>query len=51
MFIQLMLYTYSFDLLILKEIIQKMSGIEFSEDMTSEQLSAFSGGEILRSEV
>lgn len=28
-----------------------MSGIEFSEDMTSDQLSAFSGGEILRSEV
>lgn len=41
----------SFDLLILKEIIQKMSGIEFSEDMTNEQLSAFSGGEILKSEV
>lgn len=28
-----------------------MSGIEFNEDMTSEQLSAFSGGEILKSEV
>ncbi len=28
-----------------------MSGIEFSEDITSDQLSAFSGGEILRSEV
>ncbi|XP_065225591.1 THO complex subunit 2 isoform X3 [Planococcus citri] len=40
----------SFDLLILKEIIQKMSGIEFNEDMTNEQLSAFSGGEILKSE-
>ena len=28
-----------------------MSGIEFNEDMTTEQLSAFSGGEILKSEV
>ncbi|XP_015792338.1 THO complex subunit 2 [Tetranychus urticae] len=40
----------SLDLLILKEIIQKMAGIEASEEMTNEQLAAMSGGELLRAE-
>ena len=38
------------DLLILKEIVQKMTGIETSEEMTDEQLEAMSGGELLKSE-
>lgn len=38
------------DLLVLKEIVQKMTGIETSEEMTDEQLEALSGGELLRSE-
>lgn len=40
----------SLDLLILKEVVQKMAGIEAAEEMTSEQLNAMSGGELLRSE-
>lgn len=40
----------SLDLLILKEVVQKMTGIEFTEEMTNEQLEALSGGELLRSE-
>lgn len=39
------------DLLILKEVCQKMTGIEATEEMTLEQLEAMSGGELLRSEV
>lgn len=42
---------HSLDLLILKEIVQKMAGIEAAEEMTSEQLDAMSGGELLRGEV
>ena len=38
------------DLLILKEIVQKMTGIETSEEMTNDQLAALSGGELLRAE-
>ena len=41
----------SFDLLVLKEVVQKMSGIEISEDMTSSQLEALAGGELLKAEV
>lgn len=41
----------SLDLLILKEVCQKMTGIEATEEMTLEQLEAMSGGELLRSEV
>lgn len=41
----------SLDLLILKEVVQKMTGIEATEEMTLEQLNAMSGGELLRSEV
>ncbi|XP_037040201.1 THO complex subunit 2 isoform X2 [Bradysia coprophila] len=40
----------SLDLLILKEVVQKMTGIEATEEMTLEQLNAMSGGELLRSE-
>lgn len=40
----------SLDLLLLKEIVQKMSNIEAAEEITNEQLDAMSGGEILRGE-
>jgi THO complex subunit 2 len=45
------LFTYSLDLLILKEIVQKMAGIEAAEEMTPEQLEAMAGGELLKGEV
>ncbi|XP_026326436.1 THO complex subunit 2 isoform X2 [Hyposmocoma kahamanoa] len=38
------------DLLILKEIVQKMAGIEAVEEMTPEQLDAMAGGELLKGE-
>lgn len=38
------------DLLILKEIVQKMTGIDTTEEMTDEQLEALGGGELLKSE-
>lgn len=41
----------SYDLAILREVIQKMAGIEVSEDMTNDQLLAMCGGELLRQEV
>ncbi|KAF0296371.1 THO complex subunit 2 [Amphibalanus amphitrite] len=40
----------SLDLLILREVVQKMAGVEAVEDMTEEQLSAMAGGELLRAE-
>lgn len=40
----------SLDLLILKEIVGKMAGIEATESMTNEQLAALSGGDLLRQE-
>uniref|UniRef100_A0A915B9T2 THO complex subunit 2 n=4 Tax=Parascaris univalens TaxID=6257 RepID=A0A915B9T2_PARUN len=40
----------SFDLLILREIIQNMSGIEPTAGLTSDQLEALSGGQTLRLE-
>ncbi|XP_066227917.1 THO complex subunit 2-like [Saccopteryx leptura] len=40
----------SFDLLILKEVVQKMAGIEVTEEMTVEQLEAMTGGEQLKAE-
>lgn len=40
----------SLDLLILKEVCQKMTGVEASEEMTMEQIEAMSGGELLRNE-
>lgn len=45
------MFYYSFDLLVLKEVVQKMSGIEISEDMTLSQLEALAGGELLKAEV
>ena len=35
----------------LKEVVQKMSGIEISEEMTNSQLEALGGGELLKAEV
>ncbi|KAI4462732.1 tho2 protein [Holotrichia oblita] len=40
----------SLDLLILKEIVQKMAGVEAAEDLTLEQLNAMAGGELLKAE-
>ncbi|XP_011499496.1 PREDICTED: THO complex subunit 2 [Ceratosolen solmsi marchali] len=40
----------SLDLLILKEIVQKMAGIEAAEELTSDQLDAMAGGDLLRIE-
>ncbi|XP_053229209.1 THO complex subunit 2 [Podarcis raffonei] len=40
----------SFDLLILKEVVQKMAGIEITEEMTMDQLEAMTGGEQLKAE-
>nr|XP_054586569.1 THO complex subunit 2 isoform X1 [Nothobranchius furzeri]XP_054586570.1 THO complex subunit 2 isoform X1 [Nothobranchius furzeri]XP_054586571.1 THO complex subunit 2 isoform X1 [Nothobranchius furzeri] len=40
----------SFDLLIMKEVVQKMAGIEITDEMTSEQLEAMTGGEQLKAE-
>lgn len=45
------LLIFSQDLLILKEIVQKMAGIEAAEEMTPEQLEAMAGGELLKGEV
>lgn len=42
---------FSLDLLILKEIVQKMAGIEAAEEMTSDQLDAMAGGDLLKNEV
>ena len=41
---------HSLDLLIIKEIVAKMGGVEGAEEMTAEQLEASSGGELLRQE-
>ena len=46
-----MLPFFSYDLLILKEVVQKMSGIEISEEITNDQLEALSGGEVIKAEV
>jgi hypothetical protein len=37
--------------LILKEVVQKMAGIEITDEMTSEQMEAMTGGEQLKAEV
>lgn len=44
-------FIFSQDLLILKEIVQKMAGIEAAEEMTAEQLDAMAGGDLLKGEV
>ncbi|XP_060532268.1 THO complex subunit 2 isoform X2 [Cylas formicarius] len=40
----------SLDLLILKEVVQKMAGVDPVEDLTMDQLNAMSGGELLKGE-
>ena len=35
----------------MREIVQKMAGIEISEEITEDQLEAMSGGELLKQEV
>ncbi|KAK0079733.1 hypothetical protein PV325_000884 [Microctonus aethiopoides] len=40
----------SLDLLILKEIVQKMAGVEAAEEMTADQLDAMAGGDLLKNE-
>ena len=35
----------------LKEVIQKMSGIDIAEEVTSSHLEALAGGELLQAEV
>lgn len=45
------IFSLSFDLLVLKEVIQKMAGIEISDEVTSSQLEAMAGGELLKAEV
>ena len=45
------LYCYSFDLLVLKEVVQRMAGIETTEEVTDLQMEALSGGELLKAEV
>lgn len=37
-------------MLVLKEVVQKMSGIDIIEDINEEQVAAMMGGELLRSE-
>ena len=41
----------SFDLLILREMLTKMGGIEVSEEITDQHLQAMCGGDLLRQEV
>lgn len=41
----------SLDLLVLREIVHKMAGVESCEEMTNDQLQALCGGEQLRGEV
>ncbi|XP_048243407.1 THO complex subunit 2-like [Haliotis rufescens] len=40
----------SIDLLLLREVVQKMTGVEISEEITNDQLEAMTGGELLRQE-
>ena len=40
----------SIDLLVLKEVIGRMTGVEVLQDMSNEQIAATAGGEVLRAE-
>ncbi|KAH9492653.1 THO complex subunit 2, partial [Bulinus truncatus] len=40
----------STDLLLLREVVQKMAGVEISEEVTDDQLDAMAGGELVRQE-
>jgi len=42
---------FSYDLLVLREIIQNMSGVETTSGLTQEQLEALAGGDLLKQEV
>ena len=42
---------FSYDLMILRDVVTKMVGIEVSEEITDDQLDAMSGGEYLKAEV
>lgn len=44
-------YFYSLDLLILKEIVLRMAGVELMEQITPDQIEAMSGGDHLKTEV
>ena len=44
-------FCLSLDLLVLKEVVQKMSGIELTEEVTQTQLEALCGGDLLKAEV
>ena len=44
-------YAYSYDLLILREVVQRMAGVEVTEEMTGDQIEAMGGGELLKQEV
>ena len=46
-----LLLLLSFDLLVLKEVVQKMAGIDVSDETTTSQLEAMAGGELLKAEV
>ena len=45
------IFLHSVDLLVLKEVIVKMAGIDITEQVTSQQLEALAGGELLKAEV
>ena len=45
------MFLFSFDLLVLKEVVSKMAGIEISDEVTSSQMEAMAGGELLKAEV
>lgn len=44
-------FFFSLDLLILKEIVLRMAGVEVMEQITPEQIEAMSGGDHLKTEV
>ena len=41
---------HSLDLIIIKEVVAKMGGVEGVEEMTTEQIEAMARGELLRQE-
>ncbi len=45
------IFFFSIDLLVLREVVQNMSGIESTSTLTQEQLEALAGGDLLRQEV
>lgn len=44
-------WLFSYDLAVLRDVVQKMASIEISEEITSDQLLAMCGSELLRQEV